>query len=62
MLVGARQTGKTYILEDFCKNEFQNYIYVNLDREEEIKKIFDRTIPVIILISPLSILSISSFK
>lgn len=37
-------------------------IYINLDREEEIKKIFDRTIPVIILISPLSILSISSFK
>ena len=27
MLVGARQTGKTYIIEDFCKNEFQNYIY-----------------------------------
>ena len=44
MLVGARQTGKTYILEDFCKNEFQNYIYINLDREEEIKKIFDKTI------------------
>ena len=44
MLVGARQTGKTYILEDFCKNEFKNYIYINLDREEEIKKIFDKTI------------------
>ena len=40
MLVGARQTGKTYILEDFCKNEFKNYIYINLDREEEIKKIW----------------------
>ena len=44
MLVGTRQTGKTYILEDFCKNEFKNYIYINLDREEEIKKIFDKTI------------------
>ena len=25
MLVGARQTGKTYILEAFCKNNFDNY-------------------------------------
>ena len=32
MLVGARQTGKTYILENFCKNEFENYIYINLDK------------------------------
>ena len=44
MLVGARQTGKTYILEEFCKNEFKNYIYINLDREERIKEIFEKTI------------------
>ena len=31
MLVGARQTGKTYILTNFCKNEFKNYLYLNLD-------------------------------
>ena len=29
MLIGARQTGKTYILEKFCKNNFDNYIYIN---------------------------------
>ncbi len=44
MLVGARQTGKTYILEDFCKNNFDNYIYINLDKEENICKIFEETI------------------
>lgn len=44
MLVGARQTGKTYILTQFCKNEFENYIYINLDNMEEIKKIFEQTI------------------
>ena len=44
MLVGARQTGKTYILEEFCKNEFDNYIYINLDKMENIKKVFDQTI------------------
>ena len=44
MLVGARQTGKTYILENFCKNEFENYIYINLDKMESISKVFEQTI------------------
>ena len=44
MLVGARQTGKTYILENFCKNNFNNYIYINLDKEENIREIFEETI------------------
>ena len=44
MLIGARQTGKTYILNEFCKNEFDNYIYINLDDMEEIRRVFDKTI------------------
>lgn len=44
MLIGARQTGKTYIINEFCKNEFENYIYINLDLMEDIKKIFDDSI------------------
>ena len=44
MLVGARQTGKTYILEEFCQNNFNNYIYINLDKEESIQDIFRDTI------------------
>ena len=30
MIIGSRQIGKTYIIEEFCKNEFDNYIEVNL--------------------------------
>ena len=41
MLVGARQTGKTYILTEFCKNEFQNYVYINRENMANISKIFD---------------------
>ena len=26
MIIGARQIGKTYIIKEFCKNEFENYI------------------------------------
>ena len=32
MLVGARQTGKTYIIEKFCKENFDNYLYINFDK------------------------------
>lgn len=44
MLVGARQTGKTYILDNFCKNNFENYIYVNLEKEDDISEIFSNTL------------------
>lgn len=44
MLIGARQTGKTYILSDFCQKNFANYIYINLDKEENINEIFKETI------------------
>lgn len=44
MLVGARQTGKTYILTEFCKNEFPNYIYINLENMTELTKIFEDTL------------------
>lgn len=44
MLIGARQTGKTYILTEFCKNEFENHVYINLDSMEDIKQIFEQTI------------------
>lgn len=44
MLVGARQTGKTYILTEFCKLEFENYIYINLENMSDISKIFEETL------------------
>lgn len=44
MLVGARQTGKTYILTEFCKTEFENYIYINLENMSDISKIFEETL------------------
>lgn len=55
MLVGARQTGKTYILENFCKNNYNNYIYINLDKEENIAEIFEHTIDPNILIEKMKL-------
>ncbi len=56
MLVGARQTGKTYILDDFCKNNYQKYIYINLDKEEDIKNVFEYTIDPEIIIEKIEII------
>lgn len=56
MLVGARQIGKTYILEKFCKENYTNYTYINLDKEENIREIFEYTIDPDIIIEKIEII------
>lgn len=45
MIIGARQIGKTYIIKEFCKNEFENYIYINLLDNPQIIDLFEQSIP-----------------
>ena len=40
LLRGARQVGKTYIVEKFAKENFSNYIYINFEFESHLKNIF----------------------
>ncbi len=40
MVVGARQVGKTYIIDEFCKNNFNDYVYINLANNNRIIEIF----------------------
>ena len=47
MIIGARQIGKTYIVNEFCKNEFENYIYINLLENPQIIEIFKQEISTI---------------
>ena len=44
MVVGVRQIGKTYTIENFCKNNFSNYVYINLEKQENIRNIFEKTL------------------
>ena len=44
MVVGARQIGKTYTISKFAKENFKEYIYFNLEKDENIRKIFEKTI------------------
>lgn len=41
MVLGARQVGKTYALDEFCKENYDNYIYVNLEVEDDIREVFE---------------------
>lgn len=41
MILGVRQAGKTYIIDEFCKNEFQNYIYINLFEQDNIVDLYN---------------------
>jgi hypothetical protein len=43
ILKGARQVGKTYLLKEFAKNYYKNFVYINFDTEEQIKDIFKKS-------------------
>ena len=44
MVVGARQVGKTYIIDKFCREKFNDYVYINLKDEPDIVEIFKENI------------------
>lgn len=41
VIKGARQVGKTYIIEKFAKENYKNYVYMNFIETPSLKKIFD---------------------
>jgi len=55
MLIGARQTGKTFILDYFCKNNYKKYIYINLEKDKQYLEFFEETIDPKELISKIEI-------
>ncbi len=38
---GARQVGKTYIIDKFARDNYENYIYINFELTPSLKGIFD---------------------
>ena len=44
LLSGARQTGKTYIIEKFAKEEYKDLIKINFEKEPEICSFFEKNI------------------
>ena len=44
LVLGVRQCGKTYIIEEFCKNEYDNYIKVNLFQRTDVVELYKSNI------------------
>ena len=41
ILNGARQVGKTWLVKEFGKNEYKNLIYINCDKNSQVKSLFE---------------------
>jgi predicted AAA+ superfamily ATPase len=44
LLQGARQTGKTYILKEFGRNEYENTVYCNFEEDTDLDGFFQRSL------------------
>lgn len=44
MVIGARQVGKTYIINDFCREHYEEHLYINLEKDKEIFDMFEESI------------------
>lgn len=52
---GARQVGKTYIIDKFARENYENCVYLNFDENENYKTIFDGDLDVDTLIKQISL-------
>ena len=41
VLRGARQVGKTWLMKEFGKTQYDSFVYFNFDEEDELKSIFE---------------------
>jgi len=41
LLLGARQTGKTWLMEEFGKNEYENVVSLNFEKQRDLSSYFD---------------------
>ncbi len=49
ILRGARQVGKTFIVNEFGKNHFEYYLHVNLEQDRNLQSVFESNNPVTII-------------
>jgi len=49
ILRGARQVGKTFIVNEFGKNQFEYYLQVNLEKDRFLQSVFESNNPAIVI-------------
>lgn len=55
LIRGARQVGKTFIIEQFCKQNYESYIYINFELSPSLKDIFNGDLDASTLIMKLEV-------
>ncbi|NOX47239.1 MAG: AAA family ATPase, partial [Chlorobi bacterium] len=55
VLQGARQVGKTYLVNMFGKAEYENYIYLNFEQDINLQSLFDSKLDPEIIINNISL-------
>lgn len=56
LLMGARQVGKTWLMKNLGETHFQNYIYVNFEKDPSYQKLFETSLDPKKIIETLSLL------
>jgi uncharacterized protein len=55
LLMGARQVGKTWLMKNLGKKHFKNFIYVNFEKEQEYRNLFQSDLDVDRIVQALSL-------
>ena len=55
LVKGARQVGKTFIIDDFARKNYGNYIYINFELSPGMKRVFEGDLDVDSIVRNLSI-------
>ena len=52
---GARQVGKTYVIKEFAREYYDNYVYINFEENPQFKEIFEENLSSEEIISQISL-------
>jgi predicted AAA+ superfamily ATPase len=57
LLTGARQVGKTWLMKNLGATQFENFIYINFEKEQAFRNLFQTDLEVNRIVQTLSIMS-----
>jgi predicted AAA+ superfamily ATPase len=53
LLLGARQVGKTWLMQDFGENEYKNTVYANFEKKKALSRYFEQSLEPSLIIAGL---------
>ncbi|MCL2196754.1 MAG: AAA family ATPase [Treponema sp.] len=62
LIKGARQVGKTFIIREFAKANYKNFIEINFEKQPSVKKVFEEDLDARTIILNLSAMGMGPFE